>query len=479
MPKSLSDYLGIDPKDFAETGAFDAILDVDSLLFIDPHLIASSSASEIAASYRKIRNRFLHILKMLCLSKSRGDIFWRKAVELFTFPELKGLCIGYSGRSTSGSGMGVALREQVLETAKVIVDAGTDDPEIFELMGVFEAGIGPDRISDMVGRIIIEDLLEYSSRIFHQLQVATECITYQGKTYNIVRNPYNGAPVILIPRDVLRSLPLAESWSDIDLVCAHNSELRRRVNKLIGETWRQATSEKKDTLKQVLLREPEVLQDLLNLDKQKPALRYDFESDPAGEVAWYKATKDLAKLFPLALALKPTASAADVLEVVIRICNKFKELIEDNGLWTLLYDTDGKAKHESAAQKLFYGVAESYCEANDLDLNREPNGGRGPVDFKFSKGYRVRVLVEVKLTTNGQLIHGLAVQIGEYQKAEKTNTCVYLVIDVGGPAKRLKDLNELLNAREKAGERVPCVILIDGTPKLPASKFVPTTRENR
>ncbi|XTR38726.1 hypothetical protein ACQQ2T_04925 [Paraclostridium tenue] len=57
--------------------------------------------------------------------------------------------------------------------------------------------------------------------------------------------------------------------------------------------------------------------------------------------------------------------------------------------------------------------------------------GRGPVDFKISSGYKNKTLVEIKLTTNNQLVHGLEVQIQEYSKAEETHNLIYLVIDNG------------------------------------------------
>lgn len=65
-----------------------------------------------------------------------------------------------------------------------------------------------------------------------------------------------------------------------------------------------------------------------------------------------------------------------------------------------MYDSTGKSKHESAAQLLFYGVADSYCAANNIDLSPESNAGRGPVDFKLSRGSTDKVIVEVKLTSN-------------------------------------------------------------------------------
>jgi hypothetical protein len=136
----------------------------------------------------------------------------------------------------------------------------------------------------------------------------------------------------------------------------------------------------------------------------------------------------------------------------------------------LLY-ADDRPRHEEAAQKLFHGIADSYCEANNLDLSREANAGRGPVDFKVSSGYQARVLVEAKLTTNKQLLHGLEDQISEYQKAEKTQTSVYLVIDVGGPRNRGAQLHDRIELHRASGKRVPKVVFVDARPRASASRY--------
>ena len=136
----------------------------------------------------------------------------------------------------------------------------------------------------------------------------------------------------------------------------------------------------------------------------------------------------------------------------------------------MLYDGE-KPKHEEAAQLVFYGVADSYCEANNLDLTRESNGGRGPVDFKVSRGYSSRIVVETKLNTNNRLVHGFETQIEEYQKAEKTTHAVYTVIDVGGPANRIDKLKLIIEDSKKDGKRIPEIVFVDGKPKPSASKY--------
>lgn len=476
MPISVSQFVKVSAKRFDQTGAFDAILDVDSRLFIDPHLLPASGAPELSRSYGKVQKRFRDILKLLEKSKAENDPFWGAAFKLFYFPELEGLCIGYSADGTRGSGMGPRLRKRILRTAKAIVDEGVKDTEIFELVGLFEEDVGPDRISDMVGRIVIEDLQEYTERILKSLKVKTSKVA--GSPYESIQNSYNGKPLILVPSDVLRDLPIANDWSEIDFVCQFNEALRNRVNALIGKTWKQATrSVRKSDLRAVLLSEPDVLRDLIESYKKKPATTYDYNNDPSGEFIWFRASRQYTQQFPLQLKLPKTPSAAVVETTVKTICDKFKDLIENNALSSLLYDSTGKPKKEEAAQKLFYGIADAYCEANDLDLSREANAGRGPVDFKVSKGYKGRVVVEAKLTSNPQLVHGFEVQIEEYQKAEKTTTAIYLVIDVSesrATRNRVTKLKALIRTSKAAGKRMPEVIFVDGLRKLSASKYIPT-----
>jgi hypothetical protein len=472
LPVSISDHLGVSATRFDKTGAFDAVLDVDSKLFIDPHLLPASDAPELSASYNKIKKLFSDLLKLLARSQKEGDPFWRAAFEKFNFPELQGICIGYSSHSTRGSGMGQRLRIKVLRTAKEIVDAGISDPEFFELVGLFEERIGPDRISDMVGRIIVDDLRKYTERILTMLKAKTVPVAKTG--HKSILNPFNGLPLILVPTDVLRDLPIAEEWSEIELVCEFNQALRRKVNALIGDTWKTATSVKKETLRHVIVSEPEVLRDLVELYKKKPANPYDFLNDRSGEFLWLRASRRYVEDFPLKIRLPVKPSAGDLLNIVNSICDKFKDLVENNALSSLLYEHSGKPKKEEAAQKLFYGIADSYCAANDLDLSREANAGRGPVDFKVSKGYSGRVVVEAKLTTNKQLLHGFETQIGEYQKAEKAKTAIYLVIDVtGGSESQVTKLKKLIASSRADGLKVPHVIFVDAIPKLSASKYVP------
>lgn len=126
-------------------------------------------------------------------------------------------------------------------------------------------------------------------------------------------------------------------------------------------------------------------------------------------------------------------------------------------------------KHESAAQLLFYGIADSYCDANNVDLTKEGNNGRGPVDFKLSRGAQDKVVVETKLTSNPQLRHGIEIQLPMYMKQERTKQAIYLVIDTGHPAKVHNFIDFYNNLDKEIKEKISYII-IDATPKPSASK---------
>ena len=111
--------------------------------------------------------------------------------------------------------------------------------EIFELVGLFEEDIGADRVSDMTARVIRNHLYDFTERVCRECGIPGET-QEEGRT--LPKNPFNSKGVILIPQEILRPLPIAHDWSDIDIVSAANQALRRRVNKIIGESWKHATT---------------------------------------------------------------------------------------------------------------------------------------------------------------------------------------------------------------------------------------------
>jgi len=130
-----------------------------------------------------------------------------------------------------------------MQTAKEIVGLGVNDPDLFVAMGLFENGIGPDRISDMATNVILPDLLAFNARILKEIKLPTKNFTLvlkNGKDYQaeLPINPFEKSvetPIILVPADILRDLPIASDWSDVAAAASKNANLRNRVNKQIAE----------------------------------------------------------------------------------------------------------------------------------------------------------------------------------------------------------------------------------------------------
>ncbi len=477
MAKKLSEHLEIDKKELQVIGAFDPIMSVDSKFFIDPKALAVTGAPEFAKAYEKLSTRYAQIFQLLSGSKTKNDKFWTAAFDHFPKGEVEEICVGYGFDNTDGRGAGPTLVEETLDTIKEFVDVGIDDPALLELVGLFQKGIGSDIVSDMIARTLLDEIIAYTTRITKILASRTNVRPRKFK-YNEVDsqafyNPYNDKLVYLIPNDILQPLPVAEDWDSVDHVSAQNREVRNQFAKMIGAyNWKAARRDvSKEILKDAMLAHPDVVVDLLQQYHNKPAkVVYNFDDDPSGEYRWQHEAIKFTSKNPLRLKAATTPEQVD--SVVKKIIDKYHEFIENNGGWTNLYQRGqaGKVLHESYAQKLFFGIADAYCDANDLDISPETNSGRGPVDFKFSSGKRAKVLVEIKLTSNQQLVHGFEKQVGEYEKAEKPHQSYYLVLEVTDPKNYQDKLNTSIAEALDVEKRTPIVHYVNGRKQKPASQ---------
>lgn len=478
-PVRFSTHFKIAPAECAKLGILDSTLNADTRLFIDPFLIECSAHPEIARNARATYEKhFRQIIGLLHGSKQKDDVPWRNAKRLLQFPEIKWTCLGYGGRSVSGSGSGPFTTDGLVQTAKEIVDLGVTDPDLFVAMGVFEEGIGPDRISDMATNVILPDLLKFNARVLKTLGVPVQPVTLTLKNGNSYKadlpiNPYEkaGTPIILVPTDVLRDLPIVTDWSDVADAASKNASLRQQVNGQIADIWRRKTLKDKARLRQWAIGSKLDFETFLNLLKASDPKPYDIAGDPLGELVWRRIAETIANDEPFTLSTPAKADAVHIAKVVKQIIDQFQFLIEKRRHSEDLYH-GRKPRPEKAAQRLFFAVASSYCKANNIDLTPEADTGNGPVDFKMSSGYDGRVLVEVKLSTNPKVLAGYERQLQTYKDAEQTTHGFYVVIDVGQMGRKAERLLTLKNRVAKEGKPTSEIVLIDGRRRPSASKLV-------
>jgi len=471
-PATISSEFGIDLAVLGKLGVVNVLLSTDTLVFIDPLLLEYSSHTEISdGAYKSYRARFETIIKLLAASKVENDVPWRNAKRLFRFSEISWTCLGY-GTTVKGSGFGKDLVSSTLDTASQIVALGVDDIDLFMALALFEEGIGPDRISDMTTNIILDDLICFSISINEEIKIPTKEFKVGASTYDLVANPYSGQPLIFVPNDIVRDLPIASDWSDISRVVRENEELRERVNNHVGEIWATMTKKDKQRLKKAALRSKEAFQQVMDMIREVEPKPYDFKNDRNGELFWTELLKQIPKDYPYDLSsyagrkLQPD----EVVEIVNKILDQFQDLVENKGLWKELWDESGKPRKEKASQRLFFAVAYSYCKANNIDLTPEADSGNGPVDFKLSQGFSSKLVIEIKLSTNGSLVHGYEKQLEIYKKADNTDLGVFLIIDVGGIGKKYGEVQRLRNEFIKEHGKASDIRYVDGDQKASASK---------
>jgi hypothetical protein len=477
-PVRFSDYFGLDAAALTDAGVLNPTLNADTGLFIDPLLIEGSDHAEIRERARgTYEAHFTTVIKLLRASQTSYDVAWRSALRHLSFPEIKWTCLGYGAQSVSGSGSGSDMTGHLIQTAKEIVDLGVEDPDLFVAMALFEEGFGPDRISDMTTNVILGDLLRFNTRVLDGLQIPRQAMTLRlrnGKVYDAVLpvNPYvrGGAPVILVPTDILRDLPIAKDWSDIADAASQNAELRGRVNDQIAQLWTAKTLKDKDEVRRWALSGKDAFETLLEMIRDAHPTAYDTSGDPLGELVWRRLAATLAELEPFSLKAPPQLDLVGVDGVVEQIIEQFRFLIEDRRISEDLYH-QGRPRPEKAAQRLFFAVAHAYCKANNLDLTPEADTGNGPVDFKVSWGFTGRVLVEIKLSTNGKLVKGYSRQLETYKTAEETVKGYYVVLDVGQMGEKGDKLMAVRNAAAACGEATSPIVFVDASRKPSASKL--------
>lgn len=468
-PITFSKEFGIAQSKLKQLGVLDATLAIDTKLFIDPLLLSRSKHRELNTNAaQQYNSHFDTIIRLLANSCAESDPAWKAAEKKLAFPEISGTCLGYGAGSIHGSGFGPKLTNRILKVAAQIVKIGVRDPDLFSAMALFESDIGPDRISDMTTNIIIDALAVFNVRILGELGL-------KGKKFSIGQflvNPYEDkpTPIILIPTDILRDLPIAHDWDGIADAARRNEELRGKINKHVASLWQKKTKRDKSRLKSQALATKDAFDALLRAIKSTPAQAYDINSDPDGVITWATKGEQYAEQFPLKFKEASANDLDGVFIIVKEIVEQFRHLIENSGLNKELYQSNKAPRHESTSQRLFFAIAYAYCRANNIDVSPEIDTGNGKIDFKFSSGFNDRVLVEIKLSTNSKVVSGYLTQLEVYKAAEETMKAIYLVINVGKMGGKEKALLKLRNEAQKRKEPLSNLEFVDGTIKPSASK---------
>ena len=465
-----SDYFGLKRSAFLDAGVFNGVVGEDVGVHVNPLMLQNCEEPEFKGAYAEFLSYFTSIIALSkkVISDPNPNRYFNQLMARFNFKEIPNTGLGYTRKGRRGNGISGSLSRQLAQTAVEVVRDGIEDPIFFTLMPLFQEGIGADRFSDMTISILKERFYNYSLRKAEELGLPTALFPVENGIKR-VKLPYcDKKSIILVPDSILSSLPITSDPSDIGNASGYNSSLRKAISEAIGVTLSDFEKMTKQAKKEELCADKEKLAELLSLIAVARFLPYDFSRDSRWVYLPIYVKENYPELFPL-ISLQFTEQ--NLMDIVLLLCKRFKELIENNRMSKLLYGEDGRHCHESFVQRLFFCVVDIYCDLNNIDVNRESDPGCGELDFKFSQGSRKKVIVEIKLSSSSQLEHGFTRQLPIYMDTEKTQNGIFMVLRMSEKDDKKIESVKAEHDAISEGRLKPELIIIDAVPHESASKI--------
>ena len=305
-PVVFSSHWNIAPELMDSLGLMDPLFNVDTALSIDPLLLSHSQHLEFSdGAHKSFYDYFARMIPLLRVANAspRAKKAALKFMQISEGKEIQGTCLGYGAGTIHGHAVGPKKAAQMVEAAIEIVGLGVEDPNLFMVVPLLEDGIGPDLIGDISTSIILKDLIRFNNRINSQLGLEheTKDFVIKGEVFCLLENPCElGIPILLVPKDILRNLPIASDWAGVCEIAALNADYRERVSRHIGEIWK--TKVNKESRRELALSNNEAFEVLLDLVLDSNLKPYDFNIDPKGEIGWHKWLDKTWEILPAKLS---------------------------------------------------------------------------------------------------------------------------------------------------------------------------------
>jgi hypothetical protein len=472
----FSDYFGVDTSTLDEYGAFNVSLINDLPVFIDPFLLFSSDKDK----YQLLHNEVIKYITFLREMSDKGEISKGLVRHWFLFPEVKQNWLGYSKTGNGGSGLGPKFASAMNENLCTIFnDFGAEQitqSSHLEKLCLIKDGVGKDSISDFTTNLIKGYLCEYTEEFaknnLSSFRTKTVSVPHAKFDYHSRRwiakkysLPYiDGDFVLLTPKDILTK---DEAWinkhdiiGDFDDIAASipNIELRAQVNDyFLRHIPEDATKRQINTAISQTLRKYPILIDYYIRYKEEhseDAITLSEQKVDETESIFIRQVTNLVEA--LRAQEKFYSEKGDTFDEAHNRVKFLKQVIESNDGYRLFYVKGEPVKREMDLQLIFRLT----WYASDDDVNAEVNNGRGPVDYKISRGSKDSTLVEFKLASNSKLKQNLAKQVEVYKDANQTKKSIKVILyftdlELEKTLKILKDL-DLLQGKD--------LVLIDARP---------------
>jgi hypothetical protein len=439
---------------------FDPLLNSDTPLYIDPFLVFEDDDLYWAEARQITLEFFALALSFVQLSGGRrSSPHWLKAQRMLTFPEPREFALGLSMGHPEGSGAGALYAQKMTEALGVLAEHGVSEIQHIQTFSLFCEGLGVDRISDIFCNILKTKFIEYTQAVAARHDIPLEGVPVKHTAWNratgrwstgridLPPSPAFTGGVLLVPKRFLKDIPLVTadtfwSWADAQA----GEELRGELNYEFNASL--SIKEKRAAGRAAAQRHPGLALRYVTEVAGGTHEPYDMATDPDLLVGWAEAGETAAKRL---MPLNQPDNAEMFHDWVEKLMLEFQHAVEEQDLWRVFWDDAlVKPRKEKIVQAVAAAMFAAHCRAANVEISREVDMGRGPVDFKFSQGsWAKRALIEVKLMNSSKFFTGASKQLPQYLRTEKIDFGIYLCIgfsDEDFAAHRIKRVDDTLRA---------------------------------
>lgn len=439
----FSDFFEVDRTTLDDYGAFNVSLVNDLPLFIDPFLLFDSKN----AVYQELHEQIIQYLKFLRDVSATGALTKVHIDQWFRFAEVKQNWLGFSRSGNSGSGLGSQFANTLHKNLHHIFrDFGAEKitkSSHLEKLCLLSDGVGRDHLSDFVTNLIKQFLLDYTQTFAKNhlrpefvRTVGVNRVAFDLKTKRWMPGRYDlpfihGDHVILTPKDMLTR---DEAWINrgdmLDGIeeiyhSIPDQQLRNQIDTyFISRLAEDATDQDRKRLAAQTVEQFPVLLDHFIRSKEDTADEAHRTSKKKVADTQAQFVDEVSRLVREHLEGTVFYTQGNSFAESLTRVNFLKDVIEHKDGWRIFY-INGKPITQESHLQLLYRLT---WFASRMDVNREVNNGRGPVDYKVSKGSADKTLVEFKLARNSKLKTNLQNQVSIYEKANDTSSSITVIL---------------------------------------------------
>ena len=470
----FTDFFKVPPEVLEEYGAFNISLINDLPLFIDPFLLFNSEKQE----YQRLHAQIIRYVQFLRDKSVAGSIDEGLLTSWFMFSEVKQNWLGFSESGNGGRGLGPGFARALHRNLnKFFTDFGQEqvtEGSHLEKLTLIESGVGRDNVSDFTTNLIKRFLLDYTQEFALQnvrpefrrcvavgkVQFNYTTEAWESKSFDL---PWDGEDyVLLTPKNMLTKdenwinrYGLIQSYSDI-VESVPDGQLRAQINNYFSSILPvdHSSKEEREARGNVILQFPELVEYYIRYkeDRGDEAEAYSDKKVAESEQLYINQVRNfVGDLFALT---KFYEQVGNTHEEARRRVMFLKDVIENKGGHRLFY-ADGKPIRREKDLQLLFRLT---WFASPSDVSSEANDGRGPVDFKISRGSFDKSLVEFKLASSTSLQRNLENQVEIYKAASDTPNALKVILFFSQ-----KHQNKVSSILQQLGlEKNEDIILIDG-----------------